>query len=41
MNYSLLIQYVKGIKKPSTKQTVKILEGMQQMGKELMEINLV
>jgi len=28
MNYSLLIQYVKGIKKPSAKQTEKILPGM-------------
>lgn len=41
MNYSLLIQYIKGNKKPSAKQTEKILEGMQQIGKELTEINLV
>jgi hypothetical protein len=41
MNYSLLIQYVKGIKKPSAKQTGKILEEMQEIGKELTEISLV
>jgi hypothetical protein len=41
MNYTLLIQYVKGVKKPSSKQTGKILEGMQEMGKVLMEITLV
>jgi len=41
MNYTLLIQYVKGIKKPSSKQTEKILEGMQEIGKELSEITLV
>ncbi|AYB32456.1 XRE family transcriptional regulator [Chryseolinea soli] len=41
MNYTLLIQYVKGVKKPSAKQTEKILEGMQEIGKELCEIRLV
>lgn len=41
MNYTLLIQYVKGVKKPSSKQTEKILEGMQEIGKELSEITLV
>jgi len=41
MNYTLLIQYVKGVKKPSAKQTEKILEGMQAIGKELTEISLI
>ena len=41
MNYTLLIQYVKGVKKPSPKQTEKILEGMQAIGKELSEISLI
>ena len=41
MNYTLLIQYVKGVKKPSAKQTEKILEGMQAIGKELSEISLI
>ncbi|MEP2667860.1 MAG: hypothetical protein ABJH04_02635 [Cyclobacteriaceae bacterium] len=40
MNYSLLIQYVKGNKKPSQKQTIRILDEMQEIGKELMEVNL-
>lgn len=41
MNYTLLNQYVKGVKKPSQRQTTRILEGMQEMGKELLEINLI
>lgn len=40
MNYSLLIQYVKGNKKPSQKQTIRILDEMQEIGRELMEVNL-
>ena len=38
MNQSLLAQYIKGIKKPSKAQTQRILRGVQQLGKELAEI---
>lgn len=41
MNPSLLSQYVKGHKKPSDKQTEKILGGIHQIGQELAEINLI
>jgi DNA-binding transcriptional regulator YdaS (Cro superfamily) len=41
MNPTLLSQYVKGHKKPSPKQTERILEGIHQVGKELSEINLI
>ena len=37
MNQSLLAQYIKGIKKPSTTQTKRILQGVQQIGRELAE----
>jgi predicted RNase H-like HicB family nuclease len=39
MNESLLSQYVQGRKKPSTNQTRKILNGIQEIGKELSSIN--
>ena len=39
MNQSLLAQYIKGIKKPSVTQTNRILKGVQQIGKELSEVN--
>lgn len=38
MNQSLLAQYIKGIKKPSSKQTKRILNGVQQIGRELSEV---
>ena len=38
MNQSLLAQYIKGKKKPSTTQTQRILDGVQQLGRELAEI---
>lgn len=38
MNQSLLAQYIKGIKKPSSKQTRRILEGVHQIGRELTEV---
>jgi len=38
MNQSLLAQYIKGIKKPSSAQTQRILKGIQQVGRELAEI---
>ena len=41
MNPTLLSQYVKGHKKPSDKQTEKILAGIHQIGKELSVINLI
>jgi DNA-binding transcriptional regulator YdaS (Cro superfamily) len=41
MNATLLSQYVSGTKKPSSKQTEKILRGIQQIGQELSEINLL
>ncbi len=41
MNPTLLSQYVQGHKKPSDKQTEKILTGIHQIGQELAEINLI
>lgn len=41
MNPSLLSQYVQGNKKPSKKQTEKILRGIHQIGAELSELNLI
>jgi predicted RNase H-like HicB family nuclease len=40
MNETLLSQYVQGRKRPSLKQTNKILQGIQQVGRELSNINL-
>ncbi len=40
MNESLLSQYVQGKKKPSPRQTDKILNGIQEIGRELTNINL-
>lgn len=41
MNQSLLAQYIKGIKKPSANQTRRILQGVQQIGRELAEIRFL
>ena len=41
MNQSLLAQYIKGIKKPSVPQTKRILEGVQQIGRELSEVHFL
>jgi len=41
MNQSLLAQYIKGIKKPSPAQTRRILNGVQQIGRELAEIRFL
>jgi len=41
MNQSLLAQYIKGIKKPSAIQTRRILKGVQQVGKELAEMQFL
>jgi predicted RNase H-like HicB family nuclease len=38
MNQSLLAQYIKGHKKPSSIQTQRILKGVQQIGTELAAI---
>lgn len=40
MNQSLLAQYIHGHKKPSRAQTERILKGIQQLGRELADINL-
>jgi hypothetical protein len=41
MNQSLLAQYIKGVKKPSARQTKRILAGVQQIGRELAEIRFL
>jgi hypothetical protein len=41
MNPTLLSQYVRGKKHPSSRQTNKIIKGIQNIGKELSEISLV
>lgn len=41
MNYTLLSQYVQGRKKPSEKQTYKIVEGLKEVGRELSTMNLL
>ena len=41
MNQSLLAQYIKGVKKPSSTQTNRILKGVQQVGKELAGIQFL
>ena len=41
MNATLLSQYVSGTKKPSPKQTEKILSGIHKIGQELSGINLL
>ena len=41
MNQSLLAQYINGIKKPSITQTRRILQGVQQIGRELSEVRFL
>ena len=41
MNQSLLAQYIKGHKKPSSTQTQRILKGVQQIGNELAAIRFL
>ncbi len=41
MNQSLLAQYIKGIKKPSANQTKRILQGVQQIGRELSDARFI
>ena len=41
MNQSLLTRYIRGIKKPSTAQSKRILEGVHQIGRELCEVRFL
>ncbi len=41
MNQSLLAQYIKGIKIPSAVQAKRILNGVQQIGRELSEVRFL
>jgi hypothetical protein len=41
MNQSLLAQYISGKKKPSLKQSQRILQGIQKVGRELSEVNFL
>lgn len=41
MNYTLLVQYATGKKKPSPKQSTIILDSIHEIGRELSELNLV
>ena len=41
MNQSLLSQYISGIKKPSAKQANRILQGVNTIGKELLEVRFL
>ena len=41
MNQSLLAQYIKGRRKPSEAQRMRIISGVQEIGRELVEIELV
>ena len=41
MNQSLLAQYIRGIKKPSPAQTRRILEGVQQIGREITDVRFL
>lgn len=40
MNPTLLSQYINGIKRPSSKQTKKIINGITEIGRELAAIRL-
>lgn len=41
MNQSLLAQYINGVKRPSSTQTKRILQGVHQIGKELSEVDFL
>lgn len=41
LNQTLLSQYINGHKKPSLKQVQKILQGIRDLGRELMQVDLV
>ncbi len=40
LNQTLLSQYINGHKKPSVKQVQKILQGIRDLGRELMQVDL-
>jgi len=40
INQSLLAEYTKGLKKPSVAQVKRILTGLQQIGRELADVQL-
>lgn len=41
MPQSLLAQYIRGIKKPSANQTKRIVSGVHQIAKELLETSII
>ena len=41
MNQSLLAQYISGSKKPSSMQIKRIMNGVQQIGRELSEMQFL
>lgn len=41
MNQSLLAQYISGKKKPSPRQSQRILNGVRQIGRELSEVDFI
>jgi len=41
MNESLLSQYVNGKKKPSKRQVIRIVDGLHEIGRELVDLTLV
>jgi len=41
VNQSLLAQYIIGVKRPSAAQTLRILKGIQQIGRELADIRFL
>jgi predicted transcriptional regulator len=41
MNQSLLAQYIGGDKKPSGKQTARIIQGLKETAKEILELEIV
>jgi len=40
MNQSLLAQYIGGDKKPSEKQTTRIIQGLKETAKEILELDI-
>ncbi len=40
MNQSLLAQYIGGDKKPSEKQTTRIIQGIKETAKEILELDI-
>ena len=41
MNQTLLSQYIKGRKSPSTKQRQRILDGVHKVARELLEVKMI